>query len=211
MDEKVDILQPPMFEPTGIVKTKRQAWDDEDWIGTFNLWIVQRHPVPSLVYQQRGPKSSWAPGLLDVPVGGHYQAGEKLADGLREAKEELGKTYTADQIYHLGRKIYVGPDEAARTRHNVVDVYIVEDNSPLQSYQLEEREVYAVCACPLEDLLKAHRDPTYRFEVEAMTATGNEQTITISQASFPYNWDQYHYKMAVLADRLIKGEPDLLY
>ena len=75
MDEKVDILLPPAFEPSGIIKTKRQAIADADWIGTFNLWIVQRRPVPALVYQIRSPGSNWAPIMLDVTVGGHYQAG----------------------------------------------------------------------------------------------------------------------------------------
>jgi hypothetical protein len=30
-------------------------------------------------------------------------------------------------------------------------------------------------------------------------------------ASFPQNWDDYHYKIAVLADRYFKGEKPILY
>lgn len=46
MDEQVDILKPPTFEKSGVVKSREQALDAGDWIGTFNLWIVKRQPVP---------------------------------------------------------------------------------------------------------------------------------------------------------------------
>jgi 8-oxo-dGTP pyrophosphatase MutT (NUDIX family) len=211
MDEKVDILLPPTFEPSGIVKTKRQAIEAGDWIGTFNLWIVQRQPVPAMVYQMRSPRSNWAPNKLDVTVGGHYQAGEKLADGLREVQEELGRHFEPQEVTYLGRKIYVGPDTTGRTRNNVVEVYVVEDDSPINSYKLEVAEVYALCVCPLEELLKTHHDSNYSFTTKSINNVGNEAEIQINCNSFPYNWDNYHYKMAVLADRLLKGEKDLAY
>jgi hypothetical protein len=56
--EKVDILIPPTFKKSGKIKTLSQAWDDEEWIGTFNLWILQDSPQPAIIYQQRSPKSS---------------------------------------------------------------------------------------------------------------------------------------------------------
>jgi len=64
--EKVDILIPPTFEPSGQTKVLKQAWADEDWISTFNLWVVQSKPVPAILYQQRSSNSSWEPNKLDV-------------------------------------------------------------------------------------------------------------------------------------------------
>jgi isopentenyldiphosphate isomerase len=211
MDEEVDILAPPLFKPTGKVKSREQAYRYGDWIGTFNLWIVSNDPEPSIVYQQRSPNSTWAPNLLDVTAGGHFQTGEKLTDGLREVDEELGKHYTPDQVVFLGRKLYVGFNTNGTSHNNIIDVYMVEDDAPLSSYTLEEAEVYALCKCPVRELLKAHHDPNYRFAVKALTAKGNEVTIDVSKSSFPENWDNYHYKIAVLADRYFKGEKDLLY
>jgi hypothetical protein len=211
MDEQVDILQPPLFQPTGEVKGREQAYRDGDWIGTFNLWIVRKSPEPAIIYQQRGPESTWAPNLLDVTAGGHFQAGEKLTDGLREVDEELGKHYTPEEVVHLGRKLYVGFNTNGTSHNNIIDIYMIEDSAPLQSYNLEEAEVYALCACPVSELLKVHHDPEYSFEVEALTASGDKITTTVNKASFPENWDDYHYKIAVLADRYFKGEKDLLY
>ena len=154
--EKVDILVPPSFKKSGEIKTLEQAWNDEDWIGTFNLWIIQNKPVPAIVYQQRSPKSNWAPKKLDVTAGGHYEAGEKIHQGLREIKEELGKEYVFNDLHYLGRKINVSPDTKGRIRNNVVDIFMIVDNAKLESYVLEEKEVYAICVCPIKELIKTH-------------------------------------------------------
>lgn len=111
--EKVDILTPPTFKKSGEVKPRNQAWANGDWIGTFNLWIVQDDPMPAIIYQQRSSNSSWAPDKLDVTAGGHYQADETIKGGLREVKEELGKDYQFKDLTALGRKLHVSPDEEA--------------------------------------------------------------------------------------------------
>ncbi len=211
MDERVDILQPPLFRATGEIKGREQAYRDGDWIGTFNLWIVAKDPEPTIIYQQRSPQSTWAPNLLDVTAGGHFRAGEKMTDGLREVDEELGKHYAPENVMYLGRKLYVGFNTNGTSHNNIIDVYMIEDNAPLDSYVLEKAEVYALCACPIKELLKAHRDPTYSFEVEALTADGDVVAVRVNKGSFPENWDDYHYKIAVLADRYFRGEQNLLY
>src|SRR3989344_343238 len=193
--EQVDLLSPPTFEKSGVVKPRDQAIADGDWIGTFNLWIIRSEPEPSIIYQQRSPKSSWAPNKLDVTTGGHYQAGESIYDGLREVKEELGRTYQIDQLFYLGRKLHVSPDIHGFTRHNVVDIFFVIDNSPLESYELEKEEVFTIAACPIDKLIQVHTEK-HPFEVEALKNDKEKIKITINADSFPYNWDNYHFKIA---------------
>lgn len=185
--------------------------EDGDWIGTFNLWIVTTKPVPSIIYQQRGPDRPWAPNKLDVAAGGHYQSGEKLSDGLREVEEELGKQYDAKSMVYLGRKLYVGMDTSGRKKNNVIEVYLTEDNSQLTSYKLDSSEVYAIVSCPVNKLVKAHQDINYSFVANGFRHDGNEFEVSVNQDSFPQNWDNYHFKIALLIDRYFKGEKDLLY
>lgn len=211
MDEEVDILQPPLFTPTGTVKTRRQAYQDGDWIGTFNLWIVTRNPEPAILYQQRSPQAKWAPHKLDVTGGGHLQAGERLTDGLREVEEELGKRYSPHDLIHLGRKLYVGFNPDSTSHNNIIDLYMIEDDAPLHSYHLEPSEVFALCVCPVKELLRVHQEDSYSFTTTAMTADGHEATITVTKDSFPENWDEYHYKIALLAERYFNGEEALVY
>lgn len=209
-EEKVDILKPPMFRPTGVVKTRDEAHDSGDWIGGFNLWIFTRDPEPSIVYQQRSKLKKWAPGLLDVAAGGHFLAGEKLLDGLREVDEELGKSYDAEDIRYLGRTIYVGFDAKDRELHEVNDVYMTEDNSSLSTYRLQIEEVDAILVCPVRELLRVNQESGYTFLAKGLSSAGKPVAVEVDKLSFPENWNDYHYKIAILADRYFRGETDLL-
>jgi 8-oxo-dGTP pyrophosphatase MutT (NUDIX family) len=147
-----------------------------------------------------------------VAVGGHLQAGEQLTDGLREAQEELGKLFKPENLQYLGKKLYVGFHDDGTSHNNAIDVYLTRDDTPLGEYRLQESEVYALCKCPINELLKAHRNKSYKFSVQGLTAYGKEISISVNKDSFPENyWDDYHFKMALLADRYFKGEKDLLY
>ena len=211
MNDAVDILLPPLFKPSGEVMSRGQAYKEGKWLGTFNLWVVTNSPEPAIIYQQRGPDRGWAPNLLDVTAGGQYLSGETLLDGLREVKEELGKDYSPKQMRQLGRKVYVGPNTDGTWRHDIVDIFMVQDDEPLDSYHLQAEEVYAICACPIKELLQAHQGESYSFEVTALTATGERKQITVSKRMFPENWDDYHHKIATLADRYFRGERHLVY
>ena len=209
--ELVDILLPPRFEKSGVVKTREEAWQNRNWIGTFNLWITQDKPEPAIVYQKRSADSSWGPNLLDVTAGGHYRAGESAKDGLREVKEELGKTYEFKDLTYLGRKIHISPDEKKRMRHNVLDIFMVKDNSVLEKYILEKDEVEMICLCPINKLIKVHTIQGYAFKIQGLTNKKEVTEITVTMDSFPYNWDNYHLKIALLAKRFLAGEKHLIY
>jgi hypothetical protein len=211
MEEMVDILMPPMFEKSGIVKSKDEAYNSGDWIGTFNLWIVKGKPVPSIIYQQRSFNASWAPGKLDVAVGGHYQAGEEGVDGLREAKEEIGKDYDKSKLISIGKKLTSTFDKRGRKKNNVISLYLIEDNSPLESYKVDEKELEAVCVCPIDELIKVNSEKGYSFEADGISANGEKIKIRVDKNSFPENYDNYHFKMALLVDRYFKGEKNLIY
>lgn len=75
--ECVDILIPPLFQKSGDTKPRKQAIADDDWIGAFNLWIIQTDPVPAIIYQQRSPNSTWEPSKLDVSAGGNYSLAQR--------------------------------------------------------------------------------------------------------------------------------------
>lgn len=209
--EYVDILHPPTFEKSGDTLPIEEAWARGAWIGTFNLWVVQREPVPSILYHQRSFSSSWEPGKLDLSAGGHYRAGERREDGLREAWEELGLRLSFDEVTYLGRRINVSLDQEGRHRNNVVEVCAVVRDEPLSSYRLQDKEVECLVACPIEELLKAHADPGHTFEVEGIQPDGSPIYLEVGWDSFPYNWDNYHHKMTLLAQRLLAGEAHLLY
>jgi NUDIX domain len=211
---RVDILDPNTFEKTGVIKTIYDAWEVGDWVGTFNLWIVQNNNgVDSLLYQQRSFAASWAPGMLDVTAGGHYDAGETIEQGLREVREELGKEYDFHDLSYLGKKVYLRDQQGRKLRY-AVDVFIVKDNAPLSTFTLERDELEGLYSCPIRDLIKVHTEPNYSFTAEGVRFDGNHLvygSLLVTKELFPYNWDKYHFKMSLLAQRFLNREPFLIY
>jgi hypothetical protein len=105
----------------------------------------------------------------------------------------------------------VSPDMKGRMRHAVADIFIVLDNDLIESYKLQKEEVNALFLCPLEELVQVHTQKGYSFIAHGITNDGRKTTIKVSKTSFPYNWDDYHFKMALLAKRFLKGEKYLVY
>ena len=159
----------------------------------------------------RSPTSSLAPSKFDITAGGHYSAGEELFDGLREVREELGREYSNKQVTYIGRRLNVSPDINGNMRNNIVDISLILDNTPIQDYTLEKQEVYGVCACPVDKLIQAHGDNSFSFDVILYTGDGKTETIKVSQDAFPYNWDNYHYKVALLVKRFLEEDKTILY
>jgi transposase len=210
---QVETLKPPLFERTGIVVDRRDAWKNGWWIGSFNLWIYQTKPFPAIVYQQRSPSIGWAPSKLDVCVAGHHEDGEDLKTTFKaEADEELKKNWDFNQVTFLGRKLAVSTGAFDKTvRNSVIDILALEDNAPLNTYILRRKEVFAVCICPIDELLKVFSLDEYSFDITGLRYDKKEVKITVNKNIFPENWDPYHLKMIRLIKRLIDGEKDLIY
>lgn len=211
MDEKVDILTPPTFVKSGLVKKRTEAWKNGDWLGSFNLFIIQEKPVPSIIFQLRNPNLNFWPNKLDVSAGGHYQAGEGYEGGLREVKEELGKEYDLNSLTLLGRRIYISPDENKIMRNYVVDVFMTLDNSNISTYKLKKDEVYSIFSLPIDELIKVQTVKEYSFEAKGLMYDGKPTVFTVKKDSFPYNFDDYHLKIPLLAKRFLNKEKNLIY
>ena len=211
---KVDLLDPNGFARTGQTADIEEAWRDGLWIGTFNLWVVQDSDDGQYVlYQRRRDDAAWAPSCLDVAAGGHYDAGEVLFQGLREAEEELGRVYLPHDVTFLGRRLYVADTPSRRIR-NVVDVCIVKDNTPLQEFKPQESELAGLYKCPIDELIDLHerRISSCRSAgVKFVNGSLQPDSFPAGLDSFPYNWDDYHRKMAYLCRRFLAGESPLIY
>lgn len=104
MLELLDILTPDGL-PTGTTKPKHEVHRDGDWHRAAHLWIVTRDGRV-LLQRRSESKESW-PGRWDVSVAGHVNAGESGRDAaVREAFEELGLRFAADELVLLGTLRY---------------------------------------------------------------------------------------------------------
>jgi len=195
--EKVEILAPPRFEPTGEVKTAKQAIADGNWLSSVNFWLYTRSPEPSLICQFRSPYALWEPGKLDlVAAAGHYKVGEKGLDGLHELHEELGVKIPKSAFQLFGRKLNVGVDAKGNERRWHITVYTAEYTGTIQDMKLQEYEVHGVFQVPLKPLMQVLHGELESFEVHGLDAHRQPLAYTITADCLPYNFDDYQQKMA---------------
>lgn len=211
---KVEVLDPPMFTRSGKVVDRVEAWKKGYWYGQFNIWIIKRKPSPTIIYQKRTPDIGWAPNKLDVPIGGHYEDGENFEPAAkREAMEELGTNIRNVDLVYIGRKLAANKGAFDNTTRNVVvDIYLLEDERPIKTYKvLDKQEIYGLCELTVKDALAVLEGKVEELKIKFIRNDGKEIEDTITENSFPENWDNYHYKMVRLIDRYFKGEKDIFY
>jgi isopentenyldiphosphate isomerase len=135
MDE--ELLE--VFDEDGRRRGAKRRGDvhrDGDWHLAFHLWVVS--PDGVLLQRRSATKASW-PGYLDASAAGHLLAGEAIADGLREAEEELGAVYAFEALAPLGvhRVAEEQPGGIVNREHQ--HVFGVVDDRPLDAWDAFDR------------------------------------------------------------------------
>lgn len=194
-EEKVDILTPPKFKPSGTVKTAAQAIADGDWLGSANFMVYTLKPEPSVFCQIRSPNALYAPGMLDFAATGYYEAGETGLDGLRELEEEIGISIKKDKIQHFGRRMYIYQDQKGQERKTVNETFVAEYEGTIDEMELEEEEVAAVVRIPIKRFVATLDGKAGPFKAAGKDARNKPIIYTVTKDSFPYNFDDYPQKM----------------
>ncbi len=135
---------------TGRVKPKPEVHRDGDWHRAAHLWIVT--PDGRVLLQRRADhKESW-PGLWDVSVAGHVNAGESARDAaVREAFEELGLRVTG--LEHLATlRFQAVLNGGAYLENELHEVYLVRLEIDVDALTLDPAEVAEVALLAPDEL-----------------------------------------------------------
>ena len=153
-EERFDLLN-DSGEPTGETKARAQVHRDGDWHRTFHLWIVKDGRY--VLLQRRSARKDVAGGKVDVTVGGHFRAGEDLAQVVREAEEEVGLSVTPADLHYLGAhrgKLVQGEI----TDREITETYVMRCDQPLEHYYLDCTEVDVLYEAALEGAIDLYRN-----------------------------------------------------
>lgn len=182
-DELFEVLD-DRGRPTGETKPRGAVHRDGDWHGALHIWVagVGLDGAPFVLLQRRSLTKDTFPGALDVAVGGHFRAGERLVECLRESEEEIGLAVTAEQLMYLGRRYTCALGGLDR---EVQDVYAVRSDLPLGAYRLHAEEVAAVARVPVDAALRLFRGQVGSVTgVELSRGSVTETPTTLTVAGF---------------------------
>ena len=158
---------------TGAVKDKREVHRDGDWHRAAHLWIGFGDRV--LLQRRALVKDAW-PGLWDISVAGHVNAGERTIDAaIREAHEELGLRIAAADLEFLGEVRYQIIVREGFIENEIHEVYLLRRDVAVDGLTLDPAEVVEVRWVPLRDLQRYERVPheeATRLLLAALGAAG---------------------------------------
>lgn len=100
MDERIDIVTKD-GKPTGKTALKTEVHRKGYYHNTAHLWLYTKNG--EILLAQRSLKKTIFPGLWDVSVAGHVDAGETIEQAIiRECQEEIGFRITASELTKIG-------------------------------------------------------------------------------------------------------------
>jgi isopentenyldiphosphate isomerase len=194
--------------PTCEVKTRSDVHRDGDWHRSVHVWVAcESTDGRFLLIQRRSfQKDTW-PGRLDATVGGHYRHGETLAETLREVEEEIGVPVVEEDLRRLGIRIGASEEEPGVLDREIQDLFLLRDDRPLVEYSPNPDELDMLVRVPIEDLLALFSQEVDDIQAECVRPGERETSIiTVIRDDFIPTIDNYYYRVAIAADRILAGE-----
>lgn len=186
-------------------KPRADVHRDGDWHRVFHCWVIYRDADGQdwVVMQKRAASKDTYPLKLDVSAAGHYEAGETVADGLRELEEELGLSPTFDSLIPVGQRISVAAYDDIIDRQ-VNDVFLHICDQPLSAYCYQRDEIIGLIALNVTQGLQLLTGACAKLDVPAVGF--DTPTLTITNDDFIPTRDNYLARVLLLARRCLDGE-----
>jgi isopentenyldiphosphate isomerase len=137
---------------TGVARSRAAIHFNGDWHRAFHCWILRRGGREVILQRRSLSKDTFA-GCWDAAAAGHWRFGESPREAAREIDEELGITVPFEALAYRGRE-----RTARRFPNGLIDrefheVYVLHDDRPLSEYRLDPREVSALAAFALGEII----------------------------------------------------------
>ena len=200
-----------VYNDSGIkigVKKRGEAHRDGSWHQSFHCWIIRQEGDHCfIVFQLRGDKVVY-PFLFDITAAGHVRSGETVKEASREIGEELGLKIRFESLVYLGTRheAYILGEI---TNREFCEVYLLEDQTPLSKYKLQEKEVAGVFQIELDDLLKLFNGEVNEVLAEGVVLeSGKLKKIerVIKAEEFIPRKDRYYLLIGIMAERYFEGK-----
>ena len=195
--------------PTGRVKTRAEIHRDGDWHRAIHVWVagMDDRGAPFLTFQRRSPHKDTWPGRYDATVGGHYRAGETLAETVREVEEEIGIIPDLSDLRPLGVRVCANEAQPGIVDREIQDVFLLRDDRPLETFRPNPAELAALVRFPLQTLMPFLAGETGEIDGESFSPRATQaKPITARSDDFIPTVDRYFLRVAIAAQLALRGE-----
>jgi isopentenyldiphosphate isomerase len=206
-DEQFDLVRAD-GSPLGRTKARAAVHRDGDWHRAVHVWIYgERDTGPFMLFQRRGLSKDTNPGALDATVGGHYGAGESLAEVMREVQEEIGVPADLAAMRHIGVRICASEKEGGPIDRELQDVFLWRRDDPLESYVPNPDELEGLLEAHLVDVLELYSGRLVSLNARFLHARGRSiEQVTFGSELFIPRIDRYPYRVAIATQAAIRGD-----
>jgi 8-oxo-dGTP pyrophosphatase MutT (NUDIX family) len=140
-------------------------------------------------------------------VGGHYRAGETLAETLREVEEEIGVVPDLKELRPLGVRVCANEAQPGIVDREIQDVFLLRDDQPLENFRPNPAELAALIRFPLETLVPFLTGEASEIDGESIApAATRAEPITARIDDFIPTVDRYFLRIAIAAQHVLRGE-----
>ncbi|MGG5737686.1 MULTISPECIES: NUDIX hydrolase [Bacillus cereus group] len=210
-DHNVDIFN-DKYEYIGI-SNKRLAHLEGLWHRVFTC-IVINSDEKTMILQSKVPNqySFEREDYLDISVGGHYKAGERIQDGIRELKEEIGIDVDFEELIEIGIRQTSKTISADYISNEFQHLFLYDSNRQLTQYKPDNKEVKELVEVPIYqgiDLLlgKIEYLEVKTFGIKDGNRVVSHKVITLKDFVPDYlTIDKFMMRLFITAKRYIEGE-----
>jgi isopentenyldiphosphate isomerase len=196
-------------KPTGRVKKRAEIHRDGDWHRAIHVWVtgLDDRGVPFLTFQRRSPHKDTWPARYDATVGGHYRAGETLAETVREVEEEIGIIPDPRELRPLGVRVCANEAQPGIVDREIQDVFLFRDDRPLENFRPNPAELAALVRFPLVTLVPFLAGESSEIDGESLAPEATRaEPITARSEDFIPTVDRYFLRIAIAAQHSLRGE-----
>jgi isopentenyldiphosphate isomerase len=213
-DELIDIWDENMM-PIGR-ETRTEAHKRGLWHTAIHCWVVRPELPGYVLFRRRAAGAVTGAGLYDVTATAHPESGETVEDRLTQLTKELGLEDDdgGSSVVPLGVKI-----EVARLGYDVLirefcPAYFVTSQRHPHAYELDPGTLTALVEIAIPDGLNLLAGRTERVEARGIEYDVKDGAwrrieIDVGPPQFFPRVDPYHYKVFIMAGRLLEGARDL--
>ena len=177
------------------------------WHQTFHCFMVEKNEGKVFFQLNRKKNNNFKP-LLTPSSAGHIQAGEKIQNGIREIKEELGIEITFSDLSFIGMQKRVADYlETGYHDREFIHIYILPKNLLSEHIKLDKSEVNGLFSISIKDGLDLFRGLKKKITISGIELEKDEykdKTLTVSQSDFVIQPENYYLNVFQAASKFCK-------